>query len=336
MGAIKLMSKNRPKACNLSITLSCMLKCKVCYHWQKDETQIARPGIEDWKEFLSSVRKEIDKDFTVVFGGGEPLLLPDILIDLISFSSKLGFKTALATSGHTINQELAQRLYETGLNNIDLTIFSLEPKVHDFLRGTEGSLERVLKAVEYLGKLDKRLSIGINTIIMKPTLSTLLNLTDWVNNNSRLSGIYYQAITRPFHTPFIERWYEDERYSFLWPNDAKELEEVIDGIISRKNREFRIANPVAQMETFKQFFKNPELFVKKASCNLANGSFFAVNSDGTMTLCPYLDSLGKINEDSFSKLWNSEIAGQVMDKINHCAVNCHHLINCWFEEDNHE
>lgn len=330
------MHNDLPKACNLSITLSCMLRCKVCHHWQKDESQMVRPKIEEWKDFLSSVNEAAGKDFTVVFGGGEPLLFPDQLVDLISFASSLGFRTALATSGHTISQEYARCLFDTGLNNIDLTIFSMEHKTHDFLRGVDGSLDRVLRAVDYLEKMDERLRIGINTIIMKPTLAGLMELTDWVNANQRLSGINFQAITRPFHTPFIERWQEDGKYKFLWPDNTQEVAAVIDGIIAKKMKSYRIANPVAQFETFKQFFAGPQDFVRKTACNLANSSFFALNSDGTLTLCPYLEPLGNISGNSFSNLWHSELASQIKNKINGCKVNCHHLINCWFEEETNE
>lgn len=324
----------KPKMCNLSITLGCMLRCKICYHWQNDEKNIKRPDLNDWKKFIYSFQGEVASDFTVVFGGGEPIMFPKDLIELISFSSRLGFRTALATSGHTINEEFAKQLAQAGLNNIDLTIFSLNNKVHDFLRGIDGSLERVLKAIDYLGQFNDSLKIGINTIIMKPSLDDLLELTEWVNNNSGLLGIYYQAIMRPFHTPFVKEWYKAEEYRFLWPDDLNKLESIIDTIITLKQKGYHIANPVSQFITFKSFFRNPSNFIKTFTCNLTNGRFFTINSDGSIALCPYLESLGKITEGNFQELWYSEHAKTTRERIERCKINCHHLINCWYEEEN--
>jgi MoaA/NifB/PqqE/SkfB family radical SAM enzyme len=310
-----------------------MLKCKICYHWQNEEIGNLRPNLEDWKKFIGSLAKEVAPDFTIVFGGGEPLLYPDELVELVSFSSGLGFRTALTTSGHTITEGYAERLANSGLNNIDLTIFSLNNEIHDFLRGVDGSLMKVLNTINYFGRFSDTIRIGINTIIMKPTLADLIGLTEWVNSDPRLHGICYQAIMRPFHTPFVDEWYKVDKYRFLWPDDLIKLESVIDTLISMKQKNYRIGNPVSQFATFKLFFKNPSTFIKAITCNLTNGKFFTVNSDGSVALCPYMESLGKITDGDFRQLWYSQHASSIKEKIGQCQINCHHLINCWYEEE---
>lgn len=329
-------NNGKPKMCNLSITLGCMLKCKICYHWQNDEKNIIRPDLDEWKRFIYSLKNEVSPNFIVSFGGGEPLLFPEDLIELVAFSSALGFTTALSTSGHTIDREYAERLAKNGLDYINLTIFSLSNSTHDFLRGVNGSLGRVLKAIDYLERFNETLKIGINTIIMKPSLDSLLELTEWVNNDSRLSGIYFQAIMRPFHTPFVEEWHKTERYRFLWPDDLRKLEYVIDTLIALKQKGYRISNPVSQFVIFKSFFTNPLSFIKPFTCNLTHGNFFTIDSDATMKLCPYMESLGKITEGDFRQLWYSDHAEKAKEKISQCKTNCHHLINCWYEEENNE
>ncbi len=322
----------KPKMCNLSITLGCMMRCKICYHWQHDETSLRRPHIEEWKRFIHSLQAEVAPDFTLAFGGGEPLMFPEELLELISFASAQGFKTALSTSGHTLNKDYAQRLIKSGLNNINLTIFSLDGATHDFLRGIDGSLKRVLRAIEFLKSSAGSLNIGINAIITKPALHGLLDLTEWVHNDTQLSGIYFQVITRPFHTPFVEQWYETEQYRFLWPDDLEQLGSVIDRLIILKQKGYRISNPVPQFLIFKSFFNNPANFIKPFTCNLVDGEFFAVDSDGTVKLCPYMQPLGNIAEGDFRRLWHSDDAALARQHVGQCKQNCHHLINCWYEE----
>ena len=60
----------KPKMCNLSISLSCMLRCKICYHWQHNEAGIVKPTLDEWKTFLLSLKGRVSDDFRVVFGGG--------------------------------------------------------------------------------------------------------------------------------------------------------------------------------------------------------------------------------------------------------------------------
>jgi MoaA/NifB/PqqE/SkfB family radical SAM enzyme len=318
--------------CNLSITLGCMLRCNVCHHWQCDEKDTVKPTLKQWKDFLISLKGNVAGDFTVVFGGGEPLLFPEMLIELISFCSGLGFRTSLATSGHTITKEYARDLSRSGLGDIGLTIFSLNHKTHDAVRGVPGALQRALNALEHLSPFSAKLKMGINTIIMKPSLHELLALTDRFDQDKRFTGVYYQAITRPFHTPFVEDWHKNPQYQMLWPDDLSELDAVLDALIAKKKSGRRIANPVSQFELFKTYFKNPSGFVKPYKCHLVDGKFFAINSDGSVCLCPYFQPLGKIKEADFNHLWNSERSRQIKEQITQCKTNCHHLINCWYEE----
>jgi MoaA/NifB/PqqE/SkfB family radical SAM enzyme len=329
---IALQRSTKPKMCNFAVTLGCMLRCKICHHWQYDERGVARPGVAAWKQFFSSLRGEVATDFTIVFGGGEPLKYPAELLELISCAAGLGFRTALATSGHTIDKKYAKALVASGLSNIDLTILSLDRAVHDSLRGVRGSLARVLRAIDYLSSSSDTLDIGINALITKPALAGLVTLSEWVHNRRRLSGIHFQAITRPFHTPFVESWHTTEQYRFLWPDDLNQLESVIDALICLKQQGCRISNPVPQFLMFKSFFKSPDDFVKPFTCNLVSGGFFAADADGTVKLCPYMQPLGKITDGDFRQLWHSEHAESAKAQVGRCKQNCHHLINCWYEE----
>lgn len=315
---------------NLSITLGCNARCKICHHWQHDERNVGRPSLQEWKDFIASLQGEVAPDFTVAFGGGEPLLYPQEILELIKFTAKLGFKSALATNGHAIDESYARQLSGSGLNYINLTLLSLKSATHDFLRGIPGSLDKVLQTVSYL---KGSLQTSVNTVIMKPSLDDLLELTEWVCSDRQLLGINIQAIMQPFHTPFVEEWYKTEKYSFLWPDNLEKLDYVIDSLIAMKQKGYPISSPISQFVTFKSFFRNPENFVKPFKCNLADGSFFVIDSDGTVKLCPYMQPLGKITDGDFRKLWHSEYAGQARAEVGRCKRNCHHLINCWYQEE---
>ncbi len=323
-----------PRMCNFSVTLGCFMKCKVCYHWQYDESQIQKPTLQEWKQFFSSLKGNVSDDFTVVFGGGEPLMFPEMLLEMVSYCSALGFRTDLATSGHTITREYAAKLAQAGLDNVGLTLFSLDKDKHDAIRGVPGACEKAMAAVESFCQLKGKVNVNINTIIMKPTLDGLLDLVEWVNSHKVLNGIYFQAIMKPFHTSLPADWQKKEDGASLWPDDDGQLKRIINALVEMKKKGYHIFNPVGQFEVFYSYFRDPSRFIKPQRCNLTDGSFFSLDPGGKLWLCPYTQPLGDIRNSDFKSLWDSECSVGLKKKIGECKINCHHLVNCWFEEDN--
>ena len=328
----------KPKACILLLTLGCTLKCKMCNLWFNDETKIVRPTLDEWKKFIVSLKEFSGAGLNVIFGGGEPLLFPDTLIELISFCHKHNLRTSLATSGYLINEEIAGRLVSSGLDYIALTLYSLNQDTHNFLRGMPDSYNRLMQAVKYLDSLHSKLEIAIDTVIMAPNLKEITGLAEWVRQDPRLRSIFFQALVQPFHSRPLEDWYKSQEYNFLWPKEIREVEAVIDGLIGLKSsvpggQRDKINNPVSQLKLFKSYFRNPADFVKKFNCNVTNSDAFTVSPDGSINLCPYLPGIGNIREAGIMQILYSPEANLRRQEISLCKKNCHHIINCWYEEE---
>ncbi len=328
----------KPKACILLLTLGCTLRCKMCNLWLNDETKIVRPTLDEWKKLISSLAKSCGPGLNVIFGGGEPLLFPDMLIELISFCRKHNLRTSLATSGYLLNKKLAQRLVSAGLDYIALTLYGLNRDTHNFMRGMPDSYERLMQAISYLDGLHSKLEIAIDTVIMAPNLKEIIGLAEWVRQDPRLRSIFFQAVVQPFHSRALEEWYKSQEYNFLWPAETQEADAVIDALIGLKEsvsggQRDKINNPVSQLRLFKSYFKNPADFVKKYNCNVMNSGAFTVSPDGSINLCPYLPGIGNIRDSDIMQIWHSPEAGLRRQEISLCKKNCHHIINCWYEEE---
>lgn len=338
MLSISAQKIKKPKACVLLLTLECTLRCRMCNLWRNDETKIIRPVLDEWKGFIASLEGFSEPGFNVIFGGGEPLLFPDMLMELISFCHERGLRTSLATSGYFINKEMAQRLVSSGLDYIALTLYSLNKNTHNFLRGMPDSYERLMQAIGYLDSLRTKLEIAIDTVIMAPNLKEIIELARWINKDTRIQSIFFQAVVQPFHSRPLEEWYKSEEYNFLWPKEIKEIDFVIDELVRLKERISRgqrdkINNPVSQLRLFKSYFRNPADFVKKFNCNVTNPDAFTVSPDGSVNLCPYMLSIGNIKENGIMQIWYSKEAQARREEIALCKKNCHHIINCWYEEE---
>ncbi len=113
----------KPGFCCIGIVDTCMLKCQMCQKWKEDSgtVGIAQPTTEQWKTFIRQLRDLVDKDFEIDFGGGEALMRPDLL-ELVSYAKNLGFRNAIASNGYLINEDMAKRIVDSGLDNIVLSL----------------------------------------------------------------------------------------------------------------------------------------------------------------------------------------------------------------------
>jgi len=324
----------KPGFCCIGIVDTCMLKCQMCQKWKEDPgtAGISQPTTGQWKTFIRQLRDLVDEGFEIDFGGGEALMRQDVL-ELVSYAKGLGFRNAIASNGYLINEDMAKRIVDSGLDSIVLSLDSLKPEIHDSMRGLRGVAERVFKAIGYLRKYSKDIHIGICTIIMEQSLDGIIDLAEWVNTNrDKMNSILFMAPMQQNNTPCDIEWFKKTEYNFIWPKNSKKVQEVLDELLRRRKLGHWIGDSVPQLEAFKLYFENPAKFVKKSPCNLDRAVH--ASSIGDMYLCYRHGILGSIrNGDDLREVWNSEVAEEVRNEIRKCGDNCHFLLNCFFEGD---
>lgn len=325
--------KLKPGFCCIGIVDTCMLGCKMCQKWQDDPGTISlsQPNTEQWKTFIRQLRDVVDEGFEIDFGGGEALMRQDIL-ELVSYAKSLGFKNTIASNGFLIDEDMAKKIADSGLDSIILSLDSLNSEIHDRMRGVKGVAQRVFKAIDYLRKYSKGIHIGICAIIMEQTVDGLIDLAEWVNTHrDKTNSILFMAAMQPNNTAFNPNWYKED-YNFFWPKDIKKVHAIIDELIRRRKAGHWISDSIVQLEAFKAYFANPDKFVKKSPCNLDRA--IHASSIGDIFLCYRYAILGNIkNGDDVREIWYSDVAERVREDISKCKDNCHFLLNCFFEGD---
>lgn len=315
----------KPNFCNLGLTNKCILKCRMCYKWQ-DTVIEDHPSIEQYKRFISDLEELSGKNVVVNFSGGEVLLFAGTL-DLIKFSVEKGLLTHLASNGWLVNEEMAERIADSGLQNISFSLDSLKEEMHDYLRGVKGVYRKVMDAINYLRKYSKSIKINICCVIYDCNLDGLFPLLEWVNNNDEISGISFLAPMQPDSTGVEREWWKG-RFSYLWPKDPDKARFFIDKLIESEKSHAKIGNPIASLEEFKLYFHSPGKFVKKADCNLNQG--IHLNASGKVFLCEQMEFVGDIKDNiSLREILCSKKAKKVRQKISVCRNNCRFLLNCF-------
>ncbi|MBU1912275.1 MAG: radical SAM protein [Candidatus Omnitrophica bacterium] len=319
-------------SCDLLLTASCMLGCKMCYLWKrpKDSGELE---IEEWKGLVNSLSEFITiKPMRLHFGGGEPFLKKGTL-DLVKYSVQEGFKTIITSNGFLVDGKMADEISESGLSHITFSLDSLRQSVHDYLRGKNGSHASVLKAIDYIDILQKKPTIGINCLISSINLDDILPLAHSVINDKRISGVIFQAVVQPYETPLDDEWYKKDKFNELWPNDIKKVEYVLDQLIDLKIKgNYKISNSPAQLKAFKMYFRNPLEFIKKTSCPMDDSSLI-INWLGQVFFCGMLQNIGNIREHSIEEILLSKTAKDRQHEMQLCNKNCNNKVNCFFKEE---
>ncbi|MBT3408593.1 radical SAM protein [archaeon] len=342
----------KPEFACIGITDYCFFKCKMCDKWKEDIKVIKgtpRPNLEQYKQFirdLAHLVKEnligpIDGRFTLNFAGGEALTHA-MTIPLIEYASKVGFKTLIATNGFMLNEHMIKRLKNANLTSLSISLDSLDPKIHDSLRGYIGATDGVMKALEILKKYEYP-KVGICSIINKQTYSGIPKLIDWSRKHKVVEWLYFMAVMQPNNTVFQSGWYKLNHFNYLWEEKSEKVVKMIDYIINQKVLDEKyikelklnqslLTNTFPQLKAFRDYFSKPEKFVKNNhSCNMDKG--IQTTEVGDIFMCFHKNRIGNIREDRLIDVWNNYKTDQIRDNIKSCTTNCHTLLNCYYEND---
>lgn len=323
----------KPGFCCFGIVDSCMLRCKMCHKWKDDiliQDPKAVPTMAEWKKSVDSLKEITEPGFLINFGGGEALLKKDLL-ELVRYCKDRGFRTNIATNAYIIDEDMAKRIADSGLDSVNISLDSLDEKIHDYLRGVPGVYKSVMKAIEYLDRYCSNFEIEICSVIYDINQDGIIDLAKWADSDDRINWIVFMVPMQPNNTLLDNSWYQRKEFDLLWPKDPQKACGIIDELLRLKAEGCKVSNQVCQMEAFKNYLRYPSRFVKKSKCNLDRA--IHISSIGDIYICYRWALLGNIKADDLGEIWYSEAADEVRKNIETCADNCHFLLNCYFEGD---
>ncbi|MBI5015816.1 MAG: radical SAM protein [Deltaproteobacteria bacterium] len=83
------------------------------------------------------------------FTGGEPLLRDDVF-ELIRHTKRLGMIAHLNTNGSLVDGTVADRILESGVDSVNVSLDAPTAAVHDDIRGVEGAFDKAVGALRSL------------------------------------------------------------------------------------------------------------------------------------------------------------------------------------------
>jgi radical SAM protein with 4Fe4S-binding SPASM domain len=156
------MARAIPLSVHLDLTMRCNELCMHCYRVIEDRPELTTAEV---KSLLADLARA--GTLYLTFSGGEVFLRAD-LFELMAEAKRLRFDLRLKSNALLITDERARRLRELGVRQVDVSIYSVEPGLHDAVTKIPGSLERSLAGIERLRAA--RVGVKINCPLMAATV----------------------------------------------------------------------------------------------------------------------------------------------------------------------
>ncbi len=316
----------KPSAITFDLTDRCPLRCKTCGKWvSKGERQ--ELDTQAWKTVISSLRNWLG-NYRVCLSGGEPFIREDIF-DIISFARKQGVYVTAVSSGYPIDEAMAKKIVDSGINGLSITLNGITPATHDFTRGVEGSHARALRAIELLNTSRKNMFVCVETVLMENNQREIPGLIEFTKEK-KLNGISFQALyNKTSFLPYDYNHHFQEENAWhlkspLWPKDYKMMHSTIDEIIGYKRKGYLIGNSVESLTWTKRYFQDPnELLAVKCMVGLNN---FSIDPYGEVRLCFNMNPIGNVLQQTPKQIWHSKRAVLQRKAVKDCKNTCRILM----------
>lgn len=262
---------------SLELTNRCNERCGHCYipkFWDDPKRVLSK---DDWFHVLNELRSA--GTLFLILMGGEAMLNPHFW-DILKKSGEMNFHTSMISNGLKIsNFETAQRLKDLGLKNLTISLYSLNPEIHDKMTKVKGSQVKTMAAIELARQAG--IDVTLNSLLSKDNIEGIFDLEDWALQKD------LSLKTDAMITPKLDGGLE--------PTQLRASYEQLKLYYQLKIQKWPAARPQASGETLDNY-----------TCNAGKGKC-AVTAYGELLPCIEIrESLGSLIEKPFAELWHGE------------------------------
>lgn len=305
-----------PEFLSLIVTMQCNFRCQSCSIWQKPLQKELSEA--DWGKMVSKLSAELSPDTFVEINGGEPLTKKNLVLFLVKELKKHFKKVALNSNGLLINESVLDELKQSGLDLIKISLYSLDEKIHNSLRGHELAYKHAKSALENI--VAKNIALEVGVLVTSKNIESIPDLINYLNNLENTS-IILQPLDEKIESVESKNQFTNNVISDLWP-DKKSTDEFFDWVV---NNNKNIKNSLPNIKAIKQYYLNP-LKILEYRC-FAGQRNLVIYPDGKISFCFKMKEIGNLNkQDLGSVLKNST---SMRRQIKYCKKYCR-IVGCNF------
>ncbi len=316
-GLWTIIPKNysKPISALLHITNRCNSRCITCNSWMNDDEDIPKEHLFKFADRLS----ELTGSAEFVLTGGEPLIRKDIS-DIVGYLSKKG-PVRILTNGILLDKGMIDRLADSGISSLSISINGIKPEVHDTSRGTKDSLKKIFFALEYIKKTYPKINMSLSMLIFNNNLDQVIPTIRYANDAG--VSIYLQPIQKIYgYSDTDEVNYKfRKKFERVLLNPSRRLDKVLDEIKHYKLKGYNISTPYSFLNNYSNYFKAPGKN-KRQRC-LISFSTIRLHNNGDVSLCNMYEPLCNIKDcEDIKSVWNGKLATAQRKQMLRCSKTC--------------
>ena len=309
------------------VTYICNLACPTCFRWtsKPDEHELTT---EEWKGVIRKLKVWLGS-FNLTFTGGEPFLRKDLL-EIFKFATDNGIVTGVVSNGSLIDKALAKEIVASGLDGLCLSLNSLKRHIHNETRGTNGSFDEVMTAIENMKEVKKGMRLSLSTTVVRENIGELVDMVKWTKATG-LYGIHFQPIMPASLLPTYDKDGQFKQVTVGKPYknllkreeviDDKGVDAVFERLAAMAEEGYPIISSVGHLKEMGKYLKNPtnpELLEKVCQVGVKN---LNIDPFGNVRLCSIMEVVGNM-KDSPDQIWRSVNASNQRENIRTCEKFC--------------
>ena len=336
-------SITRPSHVCTILTSRCNFNCSFCNH--PTMTRVDEMPLQTWKRILLDLKDWL-RIYRINFLGGEPLLYPDIF-ELLGFCRDQGIMAGITTNGSLITDSVARELGGLGLFNISMSVDGATPAVHDPIRSTPGSHDKLMAAVRHLKAHTRGTRLAFRTNIFAENLDDLVPLAHFVHDQG-LHSIGYQPIEYRNMDEESEEHYKHsegvipdrrveefgttldtlpENMARHWVQDLDRLDAVIAELKRLKHAGYPILNSTRHLDCSRQYYHTPSLIYRLRQPCKTGWQHMVILPDGLVRSCTELPPYGDLTKQHPRDIWTSAEATHHRQLCARCERTCLNMLH---------
>ena len=184
---VKALELGIPLSVQVDLTYRCNERCVHCYLDHEDHGEMTTAEIKNLLDEMAAAGV-----LFLTLSGGEIFLRKDFF-EILEYARELMFAVRLKTNAILVREREAERLRELAVENIQISIYSHRPEIHDAITKVPGSLKRSIDAIRFLK------SYGLKTIIANVLM--LQNMQDYPGVQALAKELDVEFTIDPTITP---------------------------------------------------------------------------------------------------------------------------------------
>ncbi len=300
------MAENKkyiPRLIAWEVTRSCELNCVHCRaaaRFGPYSNELSTEEIFKTMENIASFAKPI-----IIITGGDPMMRADVF-DVAKYGTELGLRMVMAPCGRMITDETVEKMIDSGIRRISISIDGATAESHDNFRRVNGAFDDAIKAMDVAKR--NGLEFQVNTTVTKQNVHELEQILELAINAGAVAFDTFLLVPTGRGKELADQEISPEKY-----------EEVLNWIYERKQDSPIQFKPTCAPH-FYRILRQREKEKGKAVTPQTHGldamtkgcmggqSFAFISHTGKVQICGFMDvECGDIRKENynFQHIWET-------------------------------